>query len=98
MRPIRSADCSRTEPQWIKTGNIRIQAHLGRSGDWWGPFLPAEDWLDANTDWARYSATFTPYEDDLVEDALIRIFIDWETADSLGFAWIDDVRLSKVTN
>lgn len=84
---------------WMRTGSLSIQAHIGRVGYWWGPFLPADDWLEENTEWAEYSATFTASEDDLLENPKLRIFIDWRSArtDMHGIAWIDDVEISKVT-
>jgi len=39
---------------WIKTGNIRVQANIGRLGYWWGPLLPAT-WIEKNTDWTNYT-------------------------------------------
>ncbi|HCI56213.1 MAG TPA: hypothetical protein PL107_09995 [Candidatus Marinimicrobia bacterium] len=82
---------------WIKTGNIRVQANIGRLGYWWGPLLPAT-WIEKNTDWTKYSVTFTPHSDDLSEDSFFRIFIDWGTADNPGYAWIDEIKLVKVVN
>jgi hypothetical protein len=83
---------------WMKTGNMRIQCHIGRLGYWWGPFLP-ENWLEPNQDWTKYSTTFTVYEEHLTEDPWIRLFIDWQTAPpapALGHAWVDEVKLVKL--
>jgi hypothetical protein len=82
---------------WIKTDGIRLLATIGRSGYWWGPFL-SETWIEKQTDWQKYEAVFIALVENLVEDNYIRIFIDYQTANKVGFAWVDDVVLEKIAD
>ena len=80
---------------WIKTGNMRLLPVMGMPV--WGPYL-TENWIEPDQDWAEYSIMVTMWEENLEEDPLVRILIDWENVAEFGYAWIDEIKLQKVSN
>lgn len=83
---------------WLKTSNLRVWIALVKDYNNWQTIvtLPEFNWVDKNTEWTKYSITFTPDANDIEENPWLGVYIDFQNSDSLGYAWLDDVKLQKV--
>jgi hypothetical protein len=85
---------------WIKTENLRVWIALVKDHNNWQTVvtLPEFNWIDKNTNWIKYSTTFMAEENNIEDDFWLGIYIDFNSTQDLGYAWIDEVKLQKVTN